>query len=78
MENLLDMAGERLSATALQIRSSTAGEQYRVLVAALDELMERIQRSFLELRAVQLLLESVNNTVDEMMIKLAWTSPFFR
>ena len=78
MEHLIDVAGERLSATALQVRCSSAGEQYRIMVAAVEELLEKVQKSFLELRGVQMLLESLNNTADEMMVKLAWATPFFR
>jgi NADPH:quinone reductase-like Zn-dependent oxidoreductase len=78
MEQVLAEGGARLSSAALQVRSSTAGEQYRLLVAAMEELVAKLQKNILELRVVNLLLESARATGDELMVKMAWATPFFR
>jgi len=78
MENLASVAGSRVSATLVQLENSTAGEQYRILAAAIRELLNRAQQRLAELSLVQTLVGTLVDKAEQVAIKLAWAQPFIR
>lgn len=74
MERYLEVVADRMTSAIEQLRSSNAGEHYRALVAALQQVLARLASS----RYLQHLVDVARARGKEMAGRMAWASPFLR